>query len=70
MLTVQDAIDRYDAELDQYIQECVWEDGFSENRASDLLDECASRDGLTIDWSTEQRKQLWHVFECAEKGLS
>ncbi len=70
MLTVQDAIDRYESELDEYIQECVWGDGFSENRASDLLDECATRDGLTIDWQPGDGRIVWDVYRYSEKGLS
>jgi hypothetical protein len=70
LISLEDAVDQYESELDQYIQESVWEDGFNENYAADLLDRLAKLDGLKIDWDNAPTRLLWDVYQSAEKGLS
>lgn len=69
-MTAQDAIDRYCEELDEYIQNAYWEANASENRMQELLEQCAAKDGLTIDWKHGDGRLVYGVYADSEKGLS
>jgi hypothetical protein len=71
LISLEEAVDQYDSELDEYIQESVWESsGFCEDRAAEMLDQLAKDNGQIIDWNNAPTKLLWDIYCSTEKGLS
>lgn len=70
VLTLSDAIDRYDCELATLFDEQYWEGGVNTDRALQLLEKWAESDGFEIIDTDDYDHRLFEFYHSCELGLS